>query len=174
MSRVVGPIGLLVVWVMLWGEPSVGNLASGVVVVGVIVAVDRRLRRPRRHRVDPVGLVLLVVDLFRRLVVSSIRVVRTVLRPTPERLRSGVVMVPLATTSPLVATVLADMISLTPGTISVDVRWAPSRLFVHVLGLADPADVVDEVSRIERRVLRAIRPVDGADDAPPRTNVGRS
>ena len=168
MSRLVGPIGLLVIWVMIWGEPSAGNLASGVVVVGVVVLVDRRLRRPRHHRINPVGVVLLVLDLVRRLVVSSVRVVRTVLRPTPERLRSGIVMVPLQTGSPLVATVLADMISLTPGTISVDVRWDPSRLFVHVLGLADPADVVDEVNRIEQRVLRAIRPV---DDAAPVTPV---
>lgn len=164
MNRLAGPAALLVVWILMWGELTPANVLSGVVVVGVVVAVDTRLRRPRSHRISPVGMMLLGVDLIGRLVVSSIQVARTVVQPTPERLRAGVVSAPLRTDSTLVATVLADMISLTPGTVTLDVRPAPPRLIVHVLGLGDPDEVLDDIAVLEDRVLRAIRPI-GTDVA---------
>jgi multicomponent Na+:H+ antiporter subunit E len=165
-KRLLGPALLLVVWIMLQAELSVANVVGGIIVVGLVVAVDRRLRSPRLHRLHPVGVALLVVDLVKRLVTSSVVVVRTVIRPTDERLASGVVSVPLRTDSDLVATVVADLITLTPGTLTLDARTDPDdgpRLLVHVLGLADPQEVRDEVAALEARVLRAIEPPAGAD-----------
>ena len=159
MTRLAGSTALLGVWILLWGEPSVANLASGLLTVAVVVAVDARLRRPRTHRIHPLAVVVLVADLLARLVVSSLQVARAVLWPTPARLRAGVVSVPLRTDSPLVATVLADLISLTPGTVTLDVREAPPRLLVHVLGLGDADAVVADMVALEDRVLRAVDPV---------------
>jgi multicomponent Na+:H+ antiporter subunit E len=147
------------VWILLWGEPSEANLASGLLTVAVMVAVDSRLRRPRTHRVHPLAVAVLVADLLGRLVVSSLQVARAVLWPTPARLRAGVVSVPLRTDSPLVATVLADLISLTPGTVTLDVREAPPRLLVHVLGLGDADALVADMVALEARVLRAVDPI---------------
>ena len=160
MSRLAGPAALLAVWILIWGELSVANVASGLVVVGAVVAVDARYRRPRAHHVHALGVITLVADLFVRLVVSSLQVAWTVVRPTPERLRAGVVAAPLRTDSALVATVLADLISLTPGTVTLDVRDGPPCLLVHVLGLQDPDAVVAEIAALEQRVLRAVHPVD--------------
>lgn len=151
---------LLAVWVLLWGELSVANLASGVVVVGAVTAVDARLRGPRRHRVRPWGVAVLLADLAVRLVVSSLVIARTVLRPTPERVREGVVVVGLDSDSDLVATVVADLITLTPGTLTLDVLDGPRRLVVHVFGLGDPAEVHAEVHQLERRTLRALQPLE--------------
>ncbi len=160
MSRMAGPAGLLVVWILIWGELSVANVASGLVVVGAVVALDARLRRPRAHHVHALGVILLVADLFGRLVVSSLQVAWTVLRPTAGRLRAGVVAAPLHTDSALVATIVADLISLTPGTVTLDVRHGPTHLLVHVLGLEDPEAVVAEIAALEQRVLRAVHPID--------------
>lgn len=159
MRRWVAPAALLVVWLMLWGEVSVANLASGVLVVGLLWALVPRLRRAPRHRFHPWGIVLVVVDLGVRLVLSSLQVIRTVLTPTPDRLRSGVVAVPLRSSSPLVATVVADLITLTPGTLTLDVRTSPPEVVVHVLGLDDPDTVRDEVAELEALVLRAVEPL---------------
>lgn len=159
MRRLLGPVLLLLVWIGLWGELSVANVASGLAVVGLTVAMDTRLRGPRRHRIRFLGILLLVVDLIRRLVISSLQLVRTILVPDDSRLRSGVVSVSLSTDSELVATVVADLISLTPGTLTLDARPSPPRLVVHVLGLDDPSAVREEVGALERRVLRAVQPL---------------
>jgi multicomponent Na+:H+ antiporter subunit E len=156
-NRVIGPLGLLAVWLLLWGEVTIANVASGLVVVALVVAVDRRLRAPAEHRVRPQWVAVVVLDLLRRLVAASWAVVLTVLAPTDDRLRSGVVRVELRTRSPLVATVVGDLISLTPGTLTLDVR--DGALLVHVLGLRDPERVRQEVRDLERLVLRAFTPL---------------
>jgi multicomponent Na+:H+ antiporter subunit E len=157
-TRVLAAAGLLAVWLLLWGEATVANLASGLVVVGLVVAADARLRRAPQHRIHPLRVAVLAGDLAVRLVVASGAVVVTVLRPTPARLRSGVVRVPLRSRSELVTTLVADLISLTPGTLTLDAR--DGALFVHVLGLGDADEVRADVAAIERRVLAAFTPID--------------
>lgn len=165
MSRLLPPSLVLVVWLALWGTLSWANVASGVLVVVLIGVVIRPV--PREHTVHVFALLRLVAVFMGRLVGSSYVVVRAVLAPSPDRLRSGIVAVPLRHRSDLVATVVADAISLTPGTLTVDTRGAPSVLYVHVLGLADPEEIRDDVRHLEHLVVAAITPNASAEaDAP--------
>jgi len=163
-SRLLPPLFVLLVWLALWGEVTLVNLGSGVVVVAIIGLLFRHL--PPRHTLHPVALLHLLAVFVWRLASSSATVVVTVLAPTPARLRSGVVGVELSHPSPLIATIVADAISLTPGTLTLDCRYAddaaatgaPPVLYIHVLGLADPAMIRDDVWRLERLVVSAITP----------------
>ena len=165
MSGVLRPLFVLVVWLALWGEFSVVNVASGVLAVAVIELIFRP--PPRQHTLHPVALVRLLAVFVWRLVSSSATVVLAVLAPTPARLRSGVVGVGLSQPSPLVAAIVADAISLTPGTLTLECRYpgedesdesAAPTLYIHVLGLADPAAIRDDVGRLEQLVVSAITP----------------
>lgn len=160
MNRIVGGIGIVVVWVLLFGEVTAANVVGGIgVAVAVTVIFPRRAPRAR-HRLSPWGVVVLLGDLAVQLVVSSCRVAMAVIRPTPARVQAEVVRVSLSTDSELVGTVVADLITLTPGTLTLDVRHDPERLIVHALGDTDPAEVRASVHALEERVLRAIAPVD--------------
>ena len=164
MTRLLSPLFALVVWLALWGEVSVVNIAGGVFVVAVIGLVLRQA--PRQHTLHPGALVRLLAVFVWRLVSSSATVVVTVLAPTPARLRSGVVGVRLSHPSPLVAAIVADAISLTPGTLTLEARYsddspdatAPPVLYIHVLGLSDPEATRDDVWRLERLVVSAVTP----------------
>jgi multicomponent Na+:H+ antiporter subunit E len=157
LSRLLGPCLLLVVWIALWGELSWGNVISGLIVIPIVTAISVRL--PRRHRVHPLGVATFAVRFLTMLIDSSIVVARTSLRPTPERLRTGVVAVRLQHPTSLVATVVADAITLTPGTLTLDISADSSTLYVHVLGIGDPEDVRADVADLERLVVGAIEPV---------------
>lgn len=161
MSRALPAVLLLAIWLALWGEVSWANVVSGVLMVALLAWMLPG--RARRHRVHLPALVRLVAVFAGRLVTSSLSVVRTVLRPTPDRLRSGVVAVPLGPTTPLVATVVADAISLTPGTLTLDVRGEPAVLYVHVLGLGDRDAVTADVRRLQALVTAALTPVPGPE-----------
>ncbi len=164
MTRLLSPLFVLLVWLALWGEVTVVNVVSGLAVVGVIGLVFRPV--PPRHTVHPLALIRLVAVFVWRLLSSSATVVVTVLAPSPARLRSGVVGVELSHPSPLVATIVADAISLTPGTLTLDVRYgdddpaeaAPPVLYIHVLGLSDPDAIRDDVWGLERLVVSAVTP----------------
>lgn len=167
MTRVFASAFILVVWLALWGEISVVNVLSGVAVV-VIVAVLFRRDEPSSHTLHPLGVIRLLAVFVWRLVSSSATVVLTVLAPSAERLRSGVVGVQLTHSSPLVAAIVSDAISLTPGTLTLDARYpadggAPT-LFIHVLGLTDPEEIRTDVHGLEALVLSAVSPSD--DDRP--------
>lgn len=149
---------LLVVWCTLWGEVSWGNLLSGVLAVALALAWCPR--PDRRHRVHPVAAAKFGGTFLWLLVTSSISIAATVVRPTAARLRAGVVVCPLLSDDPLVATVVADSITLTPGTLTLDVHSDPPSLEVHVLGLGDPDDVRADVTRLERLVRSAISPIE--------------
>ena len=152
---------LVLVWVLLQGELSVGNLVGGVLVVATIEVLFPMSRRSR-HRMHPFGAAVFVGTLLRDLVVSSSTVVMTVLRPTPDRAYAEVIPVTLSTQSRLVTAIVANAISLTPGTLTVDVAATPAgyRLDVHALGRVDHDDFVASIGALERRVLRAVEPLD--------------
>lgn len=156
LARLLPPTLLLVVWSALQGSPSVGNLVAGCVVVTVVVWICGS--PPRRHVVHPVATAKFAAIFLKMLVESTWSVAVTALHPTPERLRSGVVACPLVDQTPLVATIVADAITLTPGTLTLEVRTDPTVLFVHVLGIGDPLEVRSDVAELERLVVAAVEP----------------
>jgi multicomponent K+:H+ antiporter subunit E len=108
-------------------------------------------------------LVRYVARLMADLVTSTWTVVVAVVRPTPERVSTEVIEVELSTSSRLVALVVANSITLTPGTLTADVATRPDGtlvLGVHVLGDTDRAQFLASIAALERRVLGAFTPVD--------------
>ncbi len=156
-SRVLMAVALLAVWLALWGEVSVANVVSGLVVCPLVVALTPGLRTERRHRVHPVAVVRLVGVFLVALVKSTWQVAVTVVRPTPARLRAGVVRVRLRSRSPLTGTIVADLVTLTPGTVTLSL--VDGVIYVHVLGLTDPDAARADVLAFERAVLAAVEPL---------------
>jgi multisubunit Na+/H+ antiporter MnhE subunit len=78
------------------------------------------------------------------------------LRPTPERLASKVVAVQLSTTSALVASLVANSLTLTPGTMTVAIDEETFTLKVHVLGEIDEKEFTQQVRALEQRLQRAV------------------
>ena len=91
------------------------------------------------------------------LVMSNLRVVWDVITPTHIS-RPGIVGVPLSAESDLEILLVANLISLTPGTLSVDLSEDRRTLFVHVMFLDDPDRFRQEIKDgVERRVLEVTR-----------------
>lgn len=87
---------------------------------------------------------------------STGAVVRAVLGPT-ERLRPAILAVPLDIRSPAGTVLFANMVTLTPGTTSLDVSADGRTLFVHVLDAPDrAAAVADMKSSLESRVQEVL------------------
>ena len=159
-GRLALTVWLVVLWQLLWRDVSVANVASGVVVAAAVTVVPPALPHATRgHRVRPLRLLVFLGHFAWLLVVSNLVVAREVVTRR-DYIRSGIVAVPLADPSELVATVLADAITLTPGTLSVELREDPPMLFVHVLHVRDVEGVRRDIERLQRLVLQAIGPAD--------------
>ncbi len=155
MTRVALTAWLVVVWTALWGRLSFANVASGILVAAalmVVFPVGRPFFPP--HPPRPVAVARLVVYFARKLVESNIAITRTVLS-RDDRIRTGIIAVPLTCDSDGVLTVVANLTALTPGTMAIEVEREPLRFYVHVLRLDDIEGARAEILELERLVVEA-------------------
>lgn len=156
---------LVLIWVALWGEPTVGNIVAGAVVVGVVVWVfpggPGRLPAEHEGTFHPIAALHFAAFFAWALCVATWDVAVTVLRPR-SKVAEAVVAVPLRSRSPVIATIVANAITLTPGTMTIEVDDPAERgedahivLYVHVLGLADAQSIRDDGLDFERLAVKA-------------------
>lgn len=141
------------IWVLLWGTLSVANVASGAI-VAVLVLWLFPMPSPEDTGIRALATVKFAVIFAWLLVVSTWEVVVEVLRRRPAT-HQGIVAVPLRTESAVVATTVANAISLTPGTLTVDVRPHPMVLYVHGIRVEDADSVRQSARRLEDLALAA-------------------
>ena len=150
---------LTVVWVGLWGSLTVANLLGGLAVALLLVTVLPLTPVLDRAVVAPLAVVRFAGHFAVELVTASLQVVALALRPGLA-LRSAVVAVPVRGASDQLLTLLADAISLTPGTLTLEVDRPRSTLYVHVLDVGKGPDAVDrvraEIVALERLAIRAL------------------
>ncbi|MEF8823651.1 MAG: Na+/H+ antiporter subunit E [Desulfohalobiaceae bacterium] len=119
--------------------------------------ISRSLFGPTSYFLRVIKLVKLVGTFIWELVVSNFRVLWDVV--TPSHISSpAVIGVPLDVSSDFEIMVLANMISLTPGTLCLDVSEDRSTLYVHVMFVDDVETARAQIKeRIEKPVLEAFR-----------------
>lgn len=150
-------IWLTALWVALWGEVSVGNVAAGLAIAAVVeVAFPSGARVV--HTVKVVPALSFTLFVLWSVVTSSVRVMAAVLRPTPARTEVHMVDVALASSSPSIISITTNTISLTPGTLTIDHDPVTNVITVHVLGRIDEDEFRREVLAHEQRVVRFLVP----------------
>ncbi|HSI93409.1 MAG TPA: Na+/H+ antiporter subunit E [Jiangellaceae bacterium] len=100
-------------------------------------------------------LLAFAVYYVRVLVRANIVVAWEVITPG-DQLAPGVVTVPLRSRGWFEITSISNLISLTPGTLTVGVRGDPPLLVVHGMHAADPEAFRAELLDLERRMLVAL------------------
>lgn len=150
-------VWLTLVWIALWGELSVANVVYGLVVSVVVCLVFPLPSLQMDLRVRPLWLGWLVLRFLGDVVVASAGVAMVTLR-LGRQPRNAVIEVDLETSSDFVLTVVAELVSLVPGSLVVEARRSTHTLFLHVLDARDAAGVDkmrSQVHALERRVIRA-------------------
>ncbi len=91
------------------------------------------------------------------LVQSALQIARQVLSPRLAA-HPGVIAVPLAAKRDVEIAALANLITLTPGTLALDVSEDRSTLYVHAMFLDDPAATLADIKgNFETRLLGFLR-----------------
>lgn len=90
------------------------------------------------------------------IVKANLAVSRIVLSPQMN-VRPGIVAVPLDIKSEAGITVLANLITLTPGTVSMDVSTDKKTIYIHTLNVDNPDELRREIKEVfERRVMELL------------------
>ena len=146
---------------LLWAA-AVGSVDPPHLVVGFLAGygvlwLARPLLGPTGYFSKLPRAVAFAVFFLWELLLSSLRVAWDVLTPRSSR-RPGVVAVPLAARTDAEITLLANLVTLTPGSLSLEVSPDRRTLFVHTMFVSDPAAVRRQIKNgFERRVLELLR-----------------
>ncbi|MGR9552587.1 Na+/H+ antiporter subunit E [Rhizobium leguminosarum] len=149
---------LAIAWLTVTGSASLHNLVLGVLLGALALAIIRESFRGKGYHIPRVRPVLSLAALFlKELSLSAWRVTVTVLSPD-MKLKPGIFAFPLTVTSDFEITLLANLITLTPGTLSVDVSTDRRTLYVHALDCSDPEATKRNIANgFERKIMEAFR-----------------
>lgn len=152
-------VWLTVLWLLLWDTISFANIASGLLVAVTVLAFARlpRLRAvdpDQRTRINPFAAIYLVLFVLYKLVEANVVLAWEIVTPR-DRIHTGVIAVPLRTQSETAMMVVANVITLTPGTVTIEAEGSPPVLYVHVLHLIEIEKVRNDVLHLEALAVRA-------------------
>ncbi len=148
---------LALFWTALAGDADVATFLTGFGLGYALLAWLRPLPESARYARRVPAVAGLMAFFVWELVVSTLRVAGDVV--TPQRLRRpGIVAVPLDAESDAEITLLACLVTLTPGSLSLDVSEDRTRLYVHAMFVDDPDEVRRQIKQgFERRILEVLR-----------------
>lgn len=146
-------------WALVTGTISLATLGTGFVLGYAVLWLTRGLYRPASRRyVSRLPRALRLAGYFvGELVLSSLRVAWDVVTPSMHA-RPGILRVPLRARSDLEILVTANLVTLTPGSLTLDVSPDRRELYVHLMFLSDAdSDRRAIQEKLERRVLEVLR-----------------
>ena len=107
-----------------------------------------------RVRVKPLASLYFVGFVFYKLVEANLYLAWEIVTPH-NRINVGVVAVPLRTESTTAAMIVANVITLTPGSITIESLGSPPTLYVNVMHLHDVERVRRDLLHIEELSVAA-------------------
>jgi len=148
---------LALIWAALNGEFSVTNLVGGFLLgYAVLYLMQPVIGKAKYFTKVGQGLELAFFFL-KELIVANFSVAYYVLAPK-DRMNPAVQAIPLEPAKDISITLLANMITLTPGTLSLDVSPDRKYLFIHNIGVTDVEKSRKEIKEtFERRILEVTR-----------------
>ncbi|MCM3004400.1 Na+/H+ antiporter subunit E [Priestia koreensis] len=145
------------VWVFLkntWDGPTfVGGYILGI----IILFLFRRFFDRRFYMEKVYAIVKLLLIFLRELLKANIDVLKEVLRPKLN-IKPCIFALPISVKKDWEITTLANLITLTPGTLVIDISDDNSILYIHAINIEDVNEVIDDIhNTFEKAIMEVSR-----------------
>jgi len=146
---------LWVIWLLLNNTTDAGHVVLGLILAILIPWMTSGFW-PEKVRIQaPLTLLKFLVVVLWDIVIANLSVAKLILGRN-DQLKPGFFYVDLDIQSPLGISLLANTISLTPGTVSCDLTADRTRLLVHALHVED---IPGEIQQIKQRYEKPLKEV---------------
>jgi multicomponent Na+:H+ antiporter subunit E len=148
---------LALAWAALTGDFNPANLTFGFILGYFTLFAARRALGPSDYFLKVRQAIGFAVFFLWELLLANLRVAYDVLTPR-HHMQPRVIAIPLDARTDEEITALANFISLTPGTLSLDVSTDRRTLFIHAMYAPDADALRREIKQgFERRLLELMR-----------------
>ncbi len=150
-------IFLAMIWTLLQGRLSALDFIAGFALGYVIIGLGQRLLGSGNYSRKVVRVVRFVLFVGWDIFTASLALAWLMLQPRPK-LSPAVIAIPLDVKTDLEIVLLANLITLSPGTLSVDVSNDRHTLYVHTINHDRPDEFRAQIKGgLEQRVLEVMR-----------------
>jgi len=146
---------IFVVWIALNNASSSAHFILALILAIILPVLTQRFWPERSETIKLLPAIHLFGIVLWDILIASIDVAKLVLGPL-DRIKPAFVEVPLDMQDPFVGTLLASIVSLTPGTVSIDIdrsRWV---LQLHALNVEDADALIQSIKSRYEQPLKEI------------------
>ncbi|MBU5265847.1 Na+/H+ antiporter subunit E [Virgibacillus proomii] len=142
-------------WMFLKESYSVPSFISGYILGIVLLLILRRFIPDTFYLKRVIKIINLILLFIKELVSSNIEIVKLVYTPKPD-IEPGIFALPTELKSNWEITLLANLITLTPGTLSVAVSRDNTKLFVHAMNINDSNESIRSIKNTFEKAIMEV------------------
>ena len=145
------------VWTLATGDLSPGNSAIGFVLAFAVLLFSRRVLAPSGYHRKPWQLARFLAFFVWEMILANLRVAHDVITPRLYA-RPAIIRLPLDARTDEEIALFSNLITLTPGTLPLEVSEDRQTMYIHAMFVDDPDELRREIKEgIERRLLEVMR-----------------
>ena len=148
-------IVLALFWMLMFGSFDLYTFVAGLVAGYVLLALVGRIVGSWRYPVRVLSLLRFAAYFIRILVIANWQVARLVLDPAMP-IRPRIIRYDVAGLTPMQVTAFANSITLTPGTLAVDLAPDERFLYVHCINAPDREQAVRDLDELKHRLMTEV------------------
>lgn len=148
---------IAVVWMFVNNEWTTITFLIGYLVGFVLIFMLRRFFPGQFYGRRLLATFVLLVIFVKELFLSNLAVIKQVIKPRLA-IRPGIVALPIELKTPWEITLLANLITLTPGTLTVDVSNDNKMFYIHALDIEETEQVISGIKEtFEKRIMEVTK-----------------
>lgn len=156
-TRFLSNLLLSMIWVAITGTFTLENFLFGFALSFFLLWLTATNRRENKYFNRVPKTIFFIFFFLYELIKANIEVAYDVVTPR-HFMKPGIVKIPLDAKTDMEITLLANLISLTPGTLSLDVSDDKKVLYVHGMYVKDKSEFIANIKNgFEKRLLDILR-----------------
>ena len=144
-----------VLWMFMWGTFDFWTLLAGFAVGCLLLGLVSRLLQTPNYPTRAIKFLSFVIYFLRILTIANLQVARELITPGMQQ-NPRIIRYPVQGMTPLQITSLANAITLTPGTLSVDVTDDNQMLYVHCMYAKHREQAVKDLDELRDRLMTEV------------------
>ena len=144
---------LAVLWMFMWGMFDIYGLIAGFLLGYFLLGIVSRTMPGEGYGIRGWHMFSFLAYFFRILVKANLQVAWEIITPGFS-MSPRIIRYPVDGLTELQLTSLANAITLTPGTLSMDVSDDSKYLYVHCMYAKNPQDAIDELDELRNRMMK--------------------
>lgn len=146
---------LALLWTFLEGSFSAATFVSGYLLGFIIIFVMRRFFTSRLYIYRIFSVIKLTLIFLRELILSNIAVIKVVLKPKLD-MQPGIFALETELKKDWEITLLSNLITLTPGTLVIDVSPDNKILYIHAMDIQDVEEAINSIKQSFEKAIMEV------------------